>query len=307
MIYIRRFGIDISYYQKDMDLKKAKEEGVEFVIIRAMHGNKKDKAFENNYNKAKSLGLPVGVYWWTCAVNEAQAKEEVQILIDTCLKNKTFEYPIYMDVEDSLLQNLGKKEVDSIITSALTKLENNGYYAGFYMNKNWYDNYCDGKDLSKIFTLWLAFWTNKKQNSPMWQFGGESNYIRSNKIAGVVCDQDYCYVNFPKIIKNGKYNGYGNVGNKKSNEEIADEVIDGLWGNGSDRKKRLEDAGYDYKTIQNIVNNMLYNNPKIYVVQKGDTLSSIAKKYGTTYKKIAKENNIKNPNKIYVGQKLVIR
>ena len=52
---------------------------------------------------------------------------------------------------------------------------------------------------------------------------------------------------------------------------------------------------------------MLYNNPKIYVVQKGDTLSSIAKKYGTTYKKIAKENNIKNPNKIYVGQKLVIR
>ncbi len=175
------------------------------------------------------------------------------------------------------------------------------------MNKNWYDNYCDGKDLSKRFTLWLAFWTDKKQNSPMWQFGGEANYIRSNKIAGVVCDQDYCYVNFPKIIKNGKYNGYGNVDNKKTNEEIAEEVIDGLWGNGSDRKKRLEEAGYDYKTIQNIVNDKLYNNPKIYIVQKGDTLTSIAKKYGTTYKKIAKENNIKNPNKIYVGQKLVIR
>ena len=44
-----------------------------------------------------------------------------------------------------------------------------------------------------------------------------------------------------------------------------------------------------------------------YVVKKGDTLSKIAKEFGTTYQKIAKDNNIKNPNKIYVGQKLVIR
>lgn len=44
---------------------------------------------------------------------------------------------------------------------------------------------------------------------------------------------------------------------KKSNEEIAREVIQGKWGNGADRKKKLADAGYDYKTIQNIVNKML--------------------------------------------------
>lgn len=41
---------------------------------------------------------------------------------------------------------------------------------------------------------------------------------------------------------------------KKSNEEIADEVIAGKWGNGADRKKRLTDAGYDYNAIQEIVN-----------------------------------------------------
>lgn len=41
---------------------------------------------------------------------------------------------------------------------------------------------------------------------------------------------------------------------KKSNEEIANEVIQGKWGNGADRKKRLTDAGYDYNAIQNIVN-----------------------------------------------------
>lgn len=44
----------------------------------------------------------------------------------------------------------------------------------------------------------------------------------------------------------------------------------------------------------------------IYVVKKGDTLSGIASKYGTTYQKLAEYNNIENPNLIYVGQKIVI-
>lgn len=45
----------------------------------------------------------------------------------------------------------------------------------------------------------------------------------------------------------------------------------------------------------------------VYVVKKGDTLSGIAKKYGTTYQKLASYNGIENPNKIYVGQKIKIQ
>ena len=48
--------------------------------------------------------------------------------------------------------------------------------------------------------------------------------------------------------------------NKKSNEEIADEVIKGLWGNGQERKDRLTSAGYDAFTIQKIVNEKLSGN-----------------------------------------------
>lgn len=44
---------------------------------------------------------------------------------------------------------------------------------------------------------------------------------------------------------------------RKSNQEIAQEVIKGLWGNGTERKQKLADAGYDYATIQGIVNNLL--------------------------------------------------
>ncbi|MCQ2441317.1 MAG: N-acetylmuramoyl-L-alanine amidase [Clostridia bacterium] len=44
---------------------------------------------------------------------------------------------------------------------------------------------------------------------------------------------------------------------KKSNQEIAQEVIKGLWGNGTERKQKLADAGYDYAAVQGIVNNLL--------------------------------------------------
>ena len=99
---------------------------------------------------------------------------------------------------------------------------------------------------------------------------------------------------------------------KKSVDQIAQEVIAGKWGSGSDRKKKLEAAGYNYTAVQNKVNELLKQKEKTktktvtYKVKKGDTLSGIAKKYGTTYQAIAKENGIKDPNKIKVGQKLKI-
>ena len=95
----------------------------------------------------------------------------------------------------------------------------------------------------------------------------------------------------------------------KSNEVIANEVIAGKWGNGAERKDRLTKAGYNYAIIQGIVNNKLKgNNSSItYIVKKGDTLSGIGAKYGVDYRKLAKDNNIVNPNLIYIGQKIVIK
>lgn len=326
------FGIDISKYQKDLDLNKAKNEGVNFSIIRAMYGNQKDVAFESNYTKAKNAGLGVGVYWWTRAVNEAQAKEEAQILIDTCLRGKQFEYPIYIDVEDKLLANLGKTKVDAIITAALETLENAGYFAGFYLNYDWYTNKCNGSELAKKYTVWLARWTSKEQSQyPMWQFGGETNYIRTNKIAGQVCDQDYAYVDFPNIIKNGGFNGYGKgsgttTSTDTSTNTSSSETITYTVKKGDTLSGIASKYGTTYQKLAEI--NGIADPDKIYAgqvikitgsvsssgsssitytVKKGDTLSEIASKYGTTYQKIASDNGIADPDKIYVGQKLVIK
>lgn len=97
------------------------------------------------------------------------------------------------------------------------------------------------------------------------------------------------------------------VDNSTNIDAIARDVITGKYGNGNERKNKL---GNLYEEVQKRVNEMLKNNvlqETIYTVKSGDTLSGIAQKYKTSYQKIASDNNIKNPNLIFPGQKLVIK
>lgn len=96
--------------------------------------------------------------------------------------------------------------------------------------------------------------------------------------------------------------------NKKSIEQVAREVIGGKWGNGEERIRRLKEAGYDANAVQKKVNDLLLcPNTIEYVVKPGDTLSGIAEKYGVTYQQLARDNGIKDPNIISVGQKIAIK
>ena len=98
----------------------------------------------------------------------------------------------------------------------------------------------------------------------MWQFGGETNKIFSNKVAGVTCDQDYVYKDYPLIIRNAGLNGFKKqkpsntnmqeIKPVKSVTELATEVFEGKWGYGIQRKKKLEAEGYSYKDVQAKVN-----------------------------------------------------
>lgn len=75
---------------------------------------------------------------------------------------------------------------------------------------------------------------------------------------------------------------------------IANEVIQGKWGNGSERKQRLTKAGYNFSEVQKRVNEILgySSNPKkTYKVVSGDNLSKISKKYGISV------NDLYNVNK----------
>lgn len=319
------FGIDISIYQKGINLTTAKNEGVKFAILRAGYtgyGNgvskAKDTEFETHYKNAKNNGLGVGAYWFSRATTYENGKAEAKYMYENCLKGKQFEYPIYIDVEDTYYQSkAGKTAVTNAIKGFCEYLESKGYYVGIYANNNWFNNYIDTPKLT-AYDKWVANWGTTKPSTPeggLWQFGGETNRIRTNKIAGYVCDQNYAYKDYPSIMKNNGLNGFNKLNTTqtetskqkvKSIDELAQEVIDGKHGNGEDRKKSLGDR---YKEVQARVNELLANNKTItYTVKKGDTLSGIGKKYNVDWKVIAKNNNIKGPKyTIYAGQKLIIK
>lgn len=99
-----------------------------------------------------------------------------------------------------------------------------------------------------------------------------------------------------------------NVNNSVDNiEQLAQDVINGKYGNGEERKQKL---GSLYNEVQKRVNEILRGNTEkqeIYIVKKGDCLCNIAKKFKTTVNKIATDNGITNIDLIYVGQKLIIK
>lgn len=98
-----------------------------------------------------------------------------------------------------------------------------------------------------------------------------------------------------------------NVNNSSNIEQLAQDVINGKYGNGEERKQKLGDL---YSEVQKRVNEILRGNSEkqeIYIVKKGDCLSNIAKKFKTTVNKITTDNGITNVNLIYAGQKLIIK
>lgn len=232
------FGIDISKYQKGIDFGELKKEGVKFIIVRAGFtgatdgiSKYKDECFESFYRKAKEYEIPVGAYWYSCATTYELGKKEAEYMINYCLKGKTFEYPIAIDVEDNKNQKIaGKKAITEAIKGFAEYMEEQGYYVIIYANSNWFTNYID-LELLKKYDIWLASWSNRKPNSPsagMWQFGGETNKIRSNKIDGITCDQNYAYLDYPNIMMRNGLNGYkidNSLENSKKDENVNQENI----------------------------------------------------------------------------------
>ena len=312
-------GIDVSVWQVTIDSGKVKVSGINFVIIRAGYGNgNKDKWFDENYRKAKAAGLHIGAYWYSYATSADGAKQEAQSCAKV-LSGKQLDYPVYFDIEEKSQLSRGKDFCSSLITAFCTELERLGYYAGFYTSLSSLNSVISDA-VKKRFTVWVAQWSSKCNYSGsygVWQYSSKG---KVNGISGNV-DMDYSYIDFPSAIKNGGFNGYGKSAAstitttaKKSVDEIAAEVIAGKWGNGSDRKNRLTAAGYDYAAVQAKVNEKLGSSGKkstatYYTIQKGDTLSGIAKKYGTTVSAIQKLNSslIKNVNLIQVGWRIRVK
>lgn len=230
-------GVDISTWQtKSFNFENIKDQ--DFVIIRAgftgtSDGVNKniDNCFEVNYRKAKDYKIPVGCYWYSCANTAEKGRSEAEYLYEHCLKDKQFEYPVYLDVECDQYQTGKNKGVTDAILAWTDYLEQKGWYVGVYANYNYFINHLENDRLNRV-NRWLACWTTNKPilkfDYSMWQW---TNKLQIN---GMNVDGNYAFKDFPAIIKAAGLNGFSKdipkimTIRKGDILEVADVTDDGL-------------------------------------------------------------------------------
>lgn len=182
------YGIDVSYYQGNIDWKKVKNSGVEFVIIRVGYRGYgsagtlvEDPKFKTYLDGATKAGLKVGVYFYTQAITTAEAKAEAKFVLDR-IKGYSLQMPVYYDIEsvdydtgrlDSA--GLSKAQKTALCTAFCDTIIKSGYSAGVYANYTWLNYYIDGAGLGRKYPIWLAHYTsntNYDQRMDMWQYSG---------------------------------------------------------------------------------------------------------------------------------------
>lgn len=248
--------IDVSDWQDKIDWARVKASGVVGAIIRYADGNTLDKRFAENMKGAKAAGLHIGSYIFSRAKSIAEAQREAERLFNAC-KPYAPDMPLYIDLEAS---GLGKY-ADECAIGFLTKMKALGGRGGVYANLNWWNNYLKvtARDYSSN-PFWIAQYNDTMDYKPadrmgMWQ------YTSSGTVDGIKgkVDMDKCFIAYWKTTEPSKPTDPP----KKSVEELAIEVLQGKWGKGDERKKRLTEAGYVYDAVQKCVNELVAKLDKI--------------------------------------------
>ena len=295
---------DISTWQTELDYNTLRSKA-NYCIIRAGFSVSKDNMFEEHYKNLQGLNL--GAYWYSYAESVEEAKQEARKFLEV-IDGKKFTLPLYLDIEDASMSGLGRATLNEIVTAFGEIIENAGYYFGVYTNLNWYRNYLSGYELNKKYDWWIACWST---NSPTNVDYGVWQYTNDYNLSGKRIDGDYVLKDYPTIIRNAGLNHLGDTPEPtptKTIDELAHEVIEGLWGNGQERADRLREAGYDYDAVQTRVNEILYGSDLVYyTIKSGDTLSEIAVMFDTTVVRLCELNNITNPDLIYAGNTIRVR
>ena len=191
-----KFGIDVSKWNKEIDWDKVKDAGVEYAIIRVGYRGAttgaliEDPYFEKNIKGAMAADIPVGVYFFTQAVNEVEAVEEASMVIALC-QDYDIEYPVFIDSEsvggNGRADGLEMETRTKVCKAFCQTIENAGYRAGVYGARNWFKEMLD-MDSLEDYIVWLAEYRDVplyKGYYHMWQ------YTSSGSVDGIEGNVDF--------------------------------------------------------------------------------------------------------------------
>ncbi len=175
-------GIDVSKFQGSIDWQQVKEAGVQFVILRlGIRGYgtgemKLDERFYENYNGAIEAGLKVGVYFFSAAINEEEAIEEADYVLNV-LKDCVIEMPVVFDTEPILYDvartdHLTPDQLTAITRAFCERIKGSGYHPMIYANSKRFTTVLHLEELEE-YDKWLADYRETPDypyDFKMWQF-----------------------------------------------------------------------------------------------------------------------------------------
>ena len=208
----RKKGIDVSEWNGSINWDYVKKSGIDYAIIRIGYRGyvtgafAEDKFFRENIKGAKRAGLKVGIYFFSQAVNEAEAREEANWTVNK-LKEvgyaNSIDYPIATDIESSggnpgRADNISKQTRTNVAKAFCETIKANGYRPMVYSNKNWFYNYIDVNQLNQ-YNIWMAHYTYSPDKPSDYKYHYEIwQYTSVGQVMGIQgnVDMDICYQSY---------------------------------------------------------------------------------------------------------------
>lgn len=176
-------GIDVSYSQEDIDWQKVYESGIRFVMIRAGYRGytsgqlHEDKWFRENLDEARAAGLKVGVYWFSQAVNEEEAREDADYVL-SLTEGEKLDLPVGFDMEyvteNDRIKDLDQEALTSIALAFVERMKKNDHETMVYGSKYWLNELVSMRLLQEEAAFWLASYNEASpsfsHNYIMWQY-----------------------------------------------------------------------------------------------------------------------------------------
>lgn len=305
-------GIDVSEFQGYINYEEVKNAGIEVVYIRSSEGTQfVDPYFRNNYNKAKSEGLKVGFYHYVTSKTPEEAVFEADFFASV-IEGTSPDCLLAMDFEN--FDGLNSFQVNQIAETFLRRLEqvtnkkaivySDAYNAGNVFNSNvaeyplWIAQYgVEQPELDVNWDVWTGF-----QYSDTGIINGINGYVDLDKYTEDIFLDDTSTIDIPDenkkeiviIVKAGD-----------TLSQIAQDY--GTTVSELVRLNNISNPNLIYVGQRLIVSGSSQSGNRIYyTVVAGNTLSQIASRYNVSIRSLVLNNNIANPNLIYVGQRLLI-
>lgn len=221
--------IDISTWQQNVDFNKVKASGVTAVIIRAGFSTVKDNQFENHYKGARAAGLNIGAYWYSYAYDTYESAQEAKACAKI-LKGKSFELPVYYDMEEAGQMSLGMNTLTDVACSFLETLKAGGFRVGIYSSPSWFTSCLNYELLKSKYSVWLAHWSSSHSCAcDIWQYGvGRVNGVSGDCDCNII--ENLAVVSGSCVGNKDEYCAVKDVQRLLNSQFSAGLDVDGIYG-----------------------------------------------------------------------------